>query len=217
MNTRRIFFWVAFIIILALIIWGLIVAMNRPVPSGPNLGTPAPVTALDHVTGPADAPVTMIEYSDFQCPACELYHPLIEKVLASSTIPIRFIYRHFPLSQHANAMPAALASEAAGVQGKFWDMYHLLFNNHEEWTELPDAKPIFIKYASDIGLDVEQFKTDLSSSTLKDRIVADSDGGIKIGIDSTPTFFLNDRAITNPKSYDEFISDIQKAASRGSN
>jgi len=213
MNTKRYIFWSSFIIILILIIWGLVVAMNKPSSqNGQSLGSPAPVTASDHIVGPADAPVTLIEYSDFQCPACEAYHPLIEQVLASSTVPIRFVYRQFPLSQHLNATPAALASEAASAQGKFWEMYHLLFDNHTDWTELSDPTPVFLGYASKIGLNVNQFKTDLSSSTLKAKVIASSNEGFGIGIDATPTFFVNGKAIINPQGYDEFKSIIEKAA-----
>lgn len=216
MNTRRILFWLGFAIALVLIVWGLIAAMNKPAHSdGQNLSEPAPVTAADHVRGPADAPVTMIEYSDFQCPACEAYYPVVEKLLASSSVPIRMIYRHFPLPQHPNAIPAALVAEAAADQGKFWDMYHLLFANHADWTPLSDPTPVFTGYATTLGLDMARFKADLSSSTLRDRIQANEDEGIKIGINATPTFFINGRAVSNPQSYAEFQTLIQQAASGG--
>lgn len=212
MNIKRVIFWLSFAIVLFLIIWGLIVAMNKST-VGLTLVAPAPITPVDHVLGSSTAPVTLIEYSDFQCPACEAYYPVVEQVLASSTVPTRFVYRHFPLSQHPNAIPSALAAEAANVQGKFWDMYRLLFENHSDWTELADPNQIFVGYATKLGLDIPQFKTDIASSTLKDIITADSDEGIHIGINGTPTFFLNSKVISTPKSYDEFISLIQTAAS----
>jgi protein-disulfide isomerase len=213
MNTRRLTFWFGFIILLGLIIWGLVVAMNKPINPGTlNLSTPAPISTADHVLGPIDAPVTIIEYSDFQCPACETYYYVVERLLASSTVPIRFVYRQFPLSQHANAIPASLASEAAGVQGKFWDMYRLLFEDHADWTELSDPKPVFVRYATELGLDTSKFTIDMASSTLKDHINNDVKEGINIGINATPTFFINGKAITNPSSYDEFKTIVQDAA-----
>src|SRR5689334_19574042 len=110
MNTKRILFWLVFIVILGLIVWGLAVAMGKP-SVGSLAGAPAPVSVSDHVLGPDNAPVTMIEYGDFQCPACGEYFPLVQKLMQESTSTLRLVFRHFPLSQHQNAMPAALASE----------------------------------------------------------------------------------------------------------
>jgi protein-disulfide isomerase len=221
MNTKRIFFWAVFLIVLALILWGLVVAMNKPAnTSDLNLGSPAPISATDHVRGPADAPVTMIEYSDFQCPACEAYYPMVTKLLSdsassSTSTPIRFVYRHFPLPQHPNAIPAAVAAEAAGAQGKFWEMYDLLFTNHTDWTELSDPTSVFMGYAAQLHLDAVEFKTDLASSTLKSVIQTDLAEGQSLGIDATPTFFLNGKAVSNPSSYDQFKSLVQAAAAGG--
>ncbi len=214
MNTKRLTFWSVFLIVLALIVWGLGVAMKKSanLPVGQNLGAPAPISASDHVRGPANAQVTLIEYSDFQCPACETYYPVVSKLLTDSTTTIQFVYRHFPLSQHPNAIPASMASEAAGAQGKFWEMYDLLFSNHADWTELSDPTAIFVKYATQLGLNVPQFTTDLASSTLKDKITSQNDEGISLGIDSTPTFFVNGKAIVNPQGYEAFQTIIDTAA-----
>lgn len=218
MNTKRLIFWGSFIIILGLIIWGLVVAMNKPTNNdGQSLGRPAPVGAEDHVFGPADAPVTIIEYSDFQCPACQMYHFVIEKLLASSTYPIRFVYRNFPLSQHKNAVPAVLATEAADLQGKYWEMHKEVFDNHTDWTELADPAPIFLGYATKIGLNLEKYKTDIASSTLKDNVAKEAKDGVALGVNSTPTFFVNDKVITNPPSYAEFKTIIDEAAKGNSN
>lgn len=213
MNTKRILFWAGFIIVLVLIVWGLIVAMGKePVVPGQNRGTPAPVTASDNVIGPADAPVTIIEYSDYQCPACQIYYYVIEKVLASSTVPVRFVYRHFPLGQHKNALNAAMAVEASGLQGKYWEMHRIVFENQTDWQESNDVNTMFSNYAKEIGLDQEKFKKDLSDKKLKDKIKANADEGLKIGVNATPTFFINGKAIDNPRSYDEFKSIIEKSA-----
>jgi len=212
MNTKRTIFWLGFIVVLGLIVWGLVVALNKP-QSGTSVGKPAPITATDHVRGPDTAQVTLVEYGDFQCPACETYYPVVEQVLASSTVPIRYAYRHFPLPQHANAIAAAMASEAANAQGKFWEMFHMLFEHHVDWTELSDPTTVFLGYATKLGLNVSRFKTDLASSTLHEIIDADSNDGMHIGINQTPTFFVNGKAIVNPTSYDEFKTLIEQTAS----
>src|SRR5882762_8281446 len=99
MNTKRFFFWLCFVVVLGLIVWGLIVAMNKPA-IGLNLGQAAPVTAADHVTGPANAKATLIEYGDFQCPACGVYAPLVERLMTEASTTLRVVFRHFPLTQH---------------------------------------------------------------------------------------------------------------------
>lgn len=216
MNTKRILFWSAFVIVLGLIIWGLIVAMNKG-QAPPNLGTPALVTPVDNIIGDPNAPVTIIEYSDFQCPACEGYYPLVAKLLIDASSTVRLVYRNFPLPQHANAMAAAIAAEAAADQGKFKDMYDLLFGNHTDWTELADPEPVFDSYATKIGLDMSKFKADVADPATQAKITADIAEGNGLGIDSTPTFFVNGKVIQNPSSYDEFKSLIQSAASSSQN
>jgi protein-disulfide isomerase len=212
MNTKRILFWGGFIIVLILIIWGLIVSMGKDNFGQNRAGTPRPISASDHIFGPSDAPITIIEYSDFQCPACQIYHYVVEKLLSSSTVPIRFVYRHFPLAQHKNAIPASLASESASLQGKFFEMHRLLFENQSDWSELSDPNPIFIGYAQQIGLNLERFKTELASSTLKKLITDSVDEGIKIGISGTPTFFINGKVIDNPQGYEAFKTLIETTA-----
>src|SRR5690348_2724487 len=142
MNIKRLVFWIVFLLVLVLIIWGLYVAMQRSAsPNGlPNVGAPAPVTAADHVIGDPTAPVTLMEYGDFQCPACGEYAPLIEQLIAAEgSSTLRVVFRHFPLPQHANAMVAAEAAEAASDQGKFWDMYRLIYAGQSSWENLSQA------------------------------------------------------------------------------
>lgn len=214
MNIKRITFWVGFLVVLALIIWGLVVAMNKqPTINGITVGTPAPVSEADHVQGLAGAPVTLIEYSDFQCPACAAYYWSVSKLMQEASTTVRLVYRHFPLPQHANSIPASLASEAAGLQGKFWPMFDLIFKNQTDWSELADATPTFIGYAKDIGLDVAKFTSDLKSPALLEHIQADLESGRIAGINATPTFFINGKAIINPKTYADFKKLIDEAAS----
>ncbi|MEN9912709.1 MAG: hypothetical protein RLY66_117 [Candidatus Parcubacteria bacterium] len=219
MNIKRIMFWIGFVAVLGLIIWGLIVAMNKPAKTGLNLGEPSPITEADHVRGSADAAVTIIEYSDFQCPACALYYPIVEKVLNESTTTIRFVYRHFPLYPvpHKNAFIAAQASEAAGIQGKFWDMYRLLFENQKSWENLPNPQSVFEGYAERIGLNSEAFKKDMASDTVKEKVQSNRDEAISLGVNSTPTFFVNGKAIINPQGYEPFKKLIEDTARTSSN
>ena len=215
MNTKRIIFWVGFILILALIVWGLILAMNKPAGNQLKLGTPSDVTTADHVRGPATAAVTIVEYSDFQCPACKAYYSVVDHLIASST-NLRVVYRNFPLFPlpHPNSVIAAQAAGAAGQQGKFWEMHDLLFSNQATWAELSKEKAveIFKGYATSLGLNITQYTTDFDSEIVKAKIQADRVEGDNLGINSTPTFFVNGKAIVNPQGYEAFKKIIDEAA-----
>jgi protein-disulfide isomerase len=212
MNTKRIFFWLCFVVILGLIVWGLIVASNKPA-IDVKLGDPAPVTAIDHSYGPANAKAVVIEYGDFQCPACGAYASLVERLMTDASTTMRVVFRHFPLSQHLNARIAAQASEAAASQGKFWEMYRLLYTNQSEWSDASDAdaRKIFASYASDLGLNAAKFATDIDSAAAKKIIDDQYSEGQTLGISYTPTFFVNGKGIANPQSYEEFKAIIDKA------
>jgi len=215
MNTKRIIFWVCFAIILILIVWGLIVAMGKPVTQTGISGTAPEVTAVDHVAGATSTSVsTLIEYSDFQCPACKSYYPLVEKLMSEASTTVRLVYRHYPLPQHQNALLAARASEAASLQGKFWDMYRLLFENQETWDELSDtsARNVFSGYAEQLSLDLTRYAADLDSAAVKSRISADQDAAQAIGVNSTPTFFVNGKAVVTPSTYDQFKALVTASA-----
>ncbi len=167
--------------------------------------------ASDWVKGAplAEAKVVLTEYSDFQCPACGLYYPLV-KQLGQEFKNLAIIYRHFPLPQHKNAQAAAQAAEAAGKQGKFWEMHDMLFDNQKEWSESSTAAQIFNSYAEKIGLDVKKYTDDFNSSEVKSNITADYESGIS-EINGTPTFFINNKKIENPRNYEELKNTIQQA------
>lgn len=153
--------------------------------------------------------VILTEYSDFQCPACAAYYPMIKK-LGQEFKNLSIVYRHFPLPQHANAATAAQAAESAGRQGKFWEMHDLLFENQNAWSGSSSAKELFIAYAQSLSLDLEKFKIDFDAPEIKTKIQTDYQSGAA-EIDGTPTFFLNNKKIENPRSYDEFRNIIQQA------
>ena len=217
MNTKRIVFWSIFVIVLALIVWGLIVALNKPAAGSlPDLGTPAPVsTTTDHIEGSADAPVTLIEYGDFQCPACGDYAPIIGQLFAAEgSTTLRVVFRNFPLPQHQNALISAQAAGAAGNQGKFWDMYRLLYAGQLAWQDQSDAdaRTTFDGYATTLGLNMAQFDADIDSAAVKTKIQDDQAEGQTLAISYTPTFFVNGKVIENPQGYDAFKAAIDAAA-----
>jgi len=169
------------------------------------------ITDQDHVLGAKDAKVTLIEYADFQCPACKAYYPWIENLVQDFPNDLRFVYRHFPLKQiHYQAQNSAEVAVAASLQGKFWEMEKALFENQEEWANTT-GKEVFNKYATAIGLDMTKFASDLKLETTKEKVDADLEHGISIGINGTPTFYLNNKKIVNPQRYDDFKALIEEA------
>lgn len=171
------------------------------------------ITAADWTKGNAESKVALVEYSDFQCPACKARLPLIQKIMDEFGNHIRFVYRHFPLrALHKNSQLAAQASEAAGLQGKFWEMHDQLFANQEAWSNLSgdELETAFGLYAAQIGLDVPKFNQNLNGNAVRDAVNSDADSGDDAGVNSTPTFFLNGSKI-NPADYEEFRQLIRDA------
>lgn len=165
------------------------------------------VTDEDKYLGDKNAKVTLVEYSDFQCPACKAYEDIVKEIRnAYSAEDLRIVYRHFPLrSIHPNADLAAQATEAAGEEGKFWEMKDLLFENQAEWSKEKDPRGLFGAYAKAIGLDIAEFEEDLlPEDDSKERVEKDYQSGVALGINSTPTFILNGVVIKNPQTVDEF-------------
>lgn len=162
------------------------------------------VTDEDWVKGDKEGSVTLIEYGDFQCPACVSYYPLVKKLFEETQSGLKIVYRHYPLTRiHKNAYPAARASEVAGRQGKFWEMHDMLFEKNGEWVELRDPKDKFREFAKEIGLDESKFIEDFDSKEVGDAVNADILSGNQLGVNSTPTFYLNGEKI-QPKGYEEF-------------
>ncbi len=137
------------------------------------------------------AKVTLVEFGDFQCPACGAAYPTITQVLEEYKGKINFVFRQFPLPMHKNAKAAAYAAEAAGEQGKFFEMYDKIYENQADWGESDKAMEFFIKYATDIKLDMDKFKTDAASKKYEKKVQKDIDDGYAAGVNSTPTFFIN--------------------------
>lgn len=149
-----------------------------------------------HALGNPTAPVTLEEFGDFQCPPCGMFHPVLKTMEREFGQNLRVIFREFPLvPSHAHALSAARAAEAAGLQGKFWEMHNLLFENQKAWADAFDVRPIFEAYATNIGLDLEKFRRDLGSETVERRIFLDGKRAHALGVKGTPAVFLNGREL----------------------
>ena len=178
------------------------------------------VVIKENVKGNPTATVTLVEYSDFQCPACAGFQPLVKSALEQFGDNLRFEYKHFPLflanpNMHKNSVKAALAAEAAGQQGKFFEYSDKLFENQKEWENLAVPEPVFVKYAAELDLDTEQFKRQMKSSILRDRIYREFREGAGKNITGTPTFFLNGRKMVF-NSVEGFTGQIMNAINPGS-
>ena len=176
-------------------------------PSAPNpstkasapVATPAAADAgadPPHAQGPVKAPVTLEEFGDFQCPPCGLLHPVLKMMEQEFGSRLRVIFREFPLvPAHAHALSAARAAEAAGLQGKFWEMHDLLYTNQNSWKDAFDVRPIFEEYARKIGLNLDRYRQDLTSETVQYRIFLDGKRARSLGVKGTPTVFMNGREV----------------------
>src|SRR5438067_2337774 len=145
-----------------------------------------PVSARDHIWGPADAPITLVEYGDFECPFCKLAYPDLKELRGRPGDRLRIVFRHFPRPEHPHARHAAEAAEAAAAQGKFWEMHDALFEHQQALDEAH-----LVQYAVDLGLDADRFRGELAAHVYHERVQEDVLSGIHSGVHGTPTFFIN--------------------------
>ena len=181
-------------------------SLNSDIPSNQELLT---IKSSDWIKGNKESKVTLIEYSDFQCPACAFYYNVAGQLMREYGAKIRLVYRHFPLPQHKNARIAAKVAEAAGSKGKFWQMHDMLFENQKIWSEQVDPRGIIVDYAKSFSLDVQKFEEDLDSKEVSDKIENDLKSGESLGINATPTFYLNGKKLRNVASYEELKKMIE--------
>lgn len=167
------------------------------------------VTEDDWTQGNPDAAITLVEYADFECPACAAYHSVVKEVVDKYQDDIQYVYRHFPLvSIHKNAEPAARAAEAAGAQDAFWGMQDKLFENQGEWAREGNPKELFLKYANELDLDAEEFAADYASDSIKEKVRASLREANTLKLSGTPTFILDNRILKNAPSTVEGFSKI---------
>lgn len=161
-------------------------------------------------TATQSAKVTLVEFGDFQCPSCAAAYPIVKQVMDYYNGQINFVFRNFPLPQHVNAQKASEAAEAAGAQGKYWEMYDLLYQRQNDWAESKSAEDIFVQYAASLDLDQDKFRSDLDSNKFFDKVFRDKSDGNSLGVNSTPTFFINSRPVVGVLTLDQFKSEIDK-------
>jgi protein-disulfide isomerase len=164
-----------------------------------------PVTERDHVEGPAGAPLTLVEYGDYQCPFCGAAHPVLKRLQRALGDKMSLAFRNFPLTEmHPYALAAAEAAEAAALQGRFWEMHDRIFER-QNFLE-PDVFPV---WAEELGLDMRTFAIDVERDSIVQRIKEDRKSGIRSGVNGTPTFFLNGRRHDGPADYDSLLADLE--------
>lgn len=167
-----------------------------------------PVSDRDHIEGPADAPVTLVEYGDYECPSCGAAYPIVKAIQKRLGHRLRFVFRNYPLDEpHPHAVHAAEAAEAAAAQDRFWEMHDTLF---EHQRALDDRH--LAKYAGALGLDVDRFQADLSRHAFAGRVREDIDSGDRSGVRGTPTFYVNGRRFDDSWDFDTLLEALNRDA-----
>jgi protein-disulfide isomerase len=167
-----------------------------------------PVTDRDHTRGPADASVTLVEYGDYECPHCGRAFPVLEDIRLLMADSLRLVFRHYPINLgHSHAQLAAEAAEAAGAQGRFWEMHAKLFVNQDALD-----RPSLERYAIEIGLDVARFHMELATGAHRERVLSDIESGEESGVHWTPTFFINGVRFGYGSNLDGLLEALRTAA-----
>ncbi len=209
-------FW----IILAVVIVGLgalfVITKPKENTAANFTGDAKQVQADDHVRNGRDKKVTLIEYGDFQCPSCGAYYPIVKSLEEQFGEQVTFVFRHYPIiSIHPNAFSAARAAEAAGNQGKFFEMHDKLYESQNYWGQASaNQQALFEDYAKALGLDMVKFKADYVSESVADRINRDVSSAKQFNITGTPTFILNGNKIENPANLEAFTKVLNEAITK---
>jgi len=213
MSSRRIAQIILVGVVIVILI--LLAKAGSGSPSGVE-GDPRDVRADDWVKGGATAAVTIMEYADFQCPACRTYDAWLQKIVDEDfSGKVRLVYRYFPLPSHKNARVAAHAAEAAGRQGKFWPMHDTLFSEQQEWQDLSNPREKFVEYAKKFNLNIDQFSKDMNDGAVADRVERDYYSGEQMRVDATPTLFINGVKAESPGNYESLKKLIATVVESG--
>jgi protein-disulfide isomerase len=165
----------------------------------------APVTPHDHIRGPAGAPVTLVEYGDYECPHCGAAHPIVNLVQEHFGPRLRFVFRHFPMNQvHPNAESAAESAEFAGVHRRFWEMHDGIYENQDRL-----GLPLLFALAGALGLSEPDLRAALASGTYAPKVRSDFLGGVRSGVNGTPTFFINGVRHDGTYAFDDLVAAIE--------
>lgn len=219
--------WIIFAVICFVLLGGLILNKKSDDVKVDNLNPSKIITSdkkgtqiPDHVFGTTSQKVILMEYGDFQCPGCGSLYPTLHPIKEKYKDQLTFVFRNFPLTSiHPNALAAATAAEAAGLQGKWWEYHDKLYENQNAWSDADINKrtDIFVAYAKDLGLDTTMFKKDLENKKIEQKIARDQALGKKIGATSTPTLVLDGKIIPQsnwdtPQKLERVIVDAIKAS-----
>jgi len=196
--------FIAVVVVVIVGLFGLFAVTKKD--NGNNNNTVSNGQPTDHTQGAGTSGVTLVEYGDLQCPACKSYYPIVKQIQKEFGDKITFQFRNFPLNQlHPHAYQAARAAEAAGKQGKFFEMHDMLYENQDSWSGLSDVTSVFESYAQQLGLNMDQYRSDVISAEVGGAIDADIKEGQNLGANSTPTFVINGQKVEeNPRSFTEF-------------
>lgn len=173
---------------------------------------PAGSDTSEHARGNPDAPVTLVEFADFQCPPCSQFAPFTEELLREYDSRLRVVFRNFPLPAHEHAREAAMAAEAAGLQERFWEMHDTLYREQSAWSKAPNARELFESYAGTLGLNLDQFKKDRDSEKVRQRVDSDHALGDFLGVTMTPSLFINNRPVEPQEKNPEGVRAAINAA-----
>lgn len=187
------------IIIIGVIFLG---KQNKTPQAESNFDSAKLIEGAVHTKGNPTASVKIVEFGDVQCPACKAAQPIADKVIEKNIDKVYFVFRHFPLSVHQNSKLAAQAVEAAGAQGKFFEMLDVMYQKQNDWAEKSNPRDLYRQYAKDLGVDMDKFNKDMES--LKSNIENDYALGNKAGVDSTPTFFVNGKKYPGVMQEEQF-------------
>lgn len=207
--------WIFRTIVLLLVVLGVYKAwqwINTPGEGGRVPEEILSVKSDDWVKGNSNAKITLVEYADFECPACRIYSSeILPKLTEEFKDDLKIVSRHYPLPQHTKAVDAAKAVEAAGSQNKFWEMYELLYDKQDDWSGSGNAKDKFREYAASLGLNIARYDEDFKSDNTAQSIKKDEADGLSLRIDSTPTFYVNGKKVISNNGYNDLKKAIDDA------
>jgi NhaA family Na+:H+ antiporter len=210
---------IAAVLVAAVALTWILLRSSRPDQSNTNsFGSGGPSGAEPpHIRGNPKATVTLEEFGDFECPTCSTYAVELKKIEAEFGDRLRVIFREYPLypTPHKHALIAAQAAEAAGLQGRFWEMHDKLYENQKAWTEATDVMPLFIDYAKQIGLDTDRFGRELNGEIVATRITQDGIRAHARAVSGTPSFFVNGKEAKDDSWKPEGLREMINAALRG--
>ncbi|MBI4235382.1 thioredoxin domain-containing protein [Candidatus Peregrinibacteria bacterium] len=208
-SNKRLLFWLGVIAVITVSVLVVISGTKTNPQDQANKTTTLsePISEIDNTKGNKDAKIQIVEYSDFQCPACASYFPILRDVMKEFGNYVYFSYRNFPIrSKHLNADISAYAAEAAARQGKFWEMHDLLFENQTFWSGESGeaAQVLFTQYANQLGLDTQKFMADMADKNIQRKVDDDLESGLNSGVQGTPSVFVDGKKLEFNLSLDEF-------------